>query len=695
VSRLGRDGLLIGRPHETASPADNAGVTSFGVVAVTESVPSARSRWVGAGLAALVACVSVLGAWLALGPGGRSLHALVDDHTLVNAVDGVEMGGIAALLIWLRPRNRVGWLLLLCAATEAVAILGEGWALASDALSLPARAPLAWVGSFVWVPSLVLTATALPAIYPTGRATTCGARRIVRGGWASALCAMVGTAGLDATYRSSAPGPDLGDNPLTHDHGQAVFLAILVAGAVSALCLMAATVVWTLRRLRRSSSPEREQLAWLVACVVPSLVAAVAAPPVVAFTLSMLVNIGLPIGIVRHQLFDIKVILRRGLLYGLLLALGAAAYVAVVSVIGLITPSTSAPPFFAAASAALIVVPAHRWASGAVTRLVYGDRDDPVRALDRVGRHLGSRDATDLDAVAHAVADALRSPQVEIRDSAGTEVGRSGDVDDVPMHEATLHHGGRVVGTLRVAWRTRADRFSRADRRLIDTLAAPVAVALSAAVLARELAGSHARIVAVRDTERRALRNDLHDGLGPALSGVALGIEAALKAPDSASVKEILGVVHDEARTLVSEVRAIIEDLGPDAGLRGGLVSALRSHASAVATLTGLEVTVVARDELPALDAAVEAALHRIAAEALTNVVRHAGARHVTVRLDVDADTVRLVVADDGRGLLDAPEGVGRASMRGRACSVGGRLDIASRDGRGTVVTAEVPWRSS
>jgi signal transduction histidine kinase len=338
------------------------------------------------------------------------------------------------------------------------------------------------------------------------------------------------------------------------------------------------------------------------------------------------------------------------------------------------------------------VVPGHRWLNGTVTRLVYGDRDDPVRALDRVGRHLGSREATDLDAIAHAVADALRSPRVEIRDSEGGEVGRSGDLDGLPMHEAPLHHAGRFVGTLCVAWRTAADRFSRADLRLIDTLAAPVAVALSAAVLAQELAGSHARIIAVRDTERRALRNDLHDGLGPALSGVALGIEAALKAPDDANVKEILGVVHGEVRTLVGEVRAIIEDLGHDAAIHGGLLSALRSHASAVGTLTGLEVT-VRGDELPAVDAAVEAALHRIATEALTNVVRHARASHVTVCLEVDDAVLRLSVADDGRGLRGAPEGVGRASMRERARAVGGRLDITTSDRGGTVVTAEVPWR--
>jgi signal transduction histidine kinase len=282
---------------------------------------------------------------------------------------------------------------------------------------------------------------------------------------------------------------------------------------------------------------------------------------------------------------------------------------------------------------------------------------------------------------------------VEIWNAAGGEVGRSGASDDVPMQEAPLYHAGRFVGTMRLGWRTAADRFSRPDLRLIETLAAPVAVALSAAVLAQEVAGSHARIIAVRDTERRTLRNDLHDGLGPALSGVALGIEAALRAVDDADVKNLLTVVHDEVRTLVGEVRAIIDDLGTDGEVRGGLVGALRSHAGAVGTLTGLEVTIVAGEDLPGLERSVETALYRIAAEALTNVVRHANAHHVTVSVEADAQAVRVIVADDGSGLQGAPEGIGRASMRERAGSVGGRLDITAGDG-GTVVTAEVPWRS-
>ncbi len=655
---------------------------------------TARDSWRPAGpaLAALVAATSAAGTWLALGPGGYTVSGLIHEHLLTNAVDGVGIGAIAGLLVWLRPANRVGWLLMSCAAAEASAILATGWVLASFAVPLPGRTAVAWVGSWVWVPALVLPATVLPAVYPSGRAATRIARRIVGAGWLTSLCAAAGIAGLDGPYRSSAPGHALGHNPLSGGHGQVLFTTLLVAGGASALLLIVFTVGWMLRRLRYARSPEREQLAWLVVAVVPSLVAGATAPPALAFVVSMVVSLALPIGIVRHQLFDIKIVLRRGLVYGLLLGLAAVAYLAVATLVGRLTPSTTGPPMFGAAATALLVVPGHRWLTGAVGRLVYGDRDDPVRALGRVGRQLGSREVTDLDAVAGAVADALRSPRVELRGPTGVELGRWGTADDLPVQEVPLRHAGSEVGLLSIAWRSPADRFSRADLRLVETLAAPVAVALRATVLAQELAESQARIVAVRDTERRALRDDLHDGLGPALSGVALGIEAALKAGDEQGVKQILGVVHGEVSNLVGEVRAIISDLGPDGGVRGGLVTALRSHADTVSALTGLDVVVVAPG-LPDLDPPVEVALHRIAAEALTNVVRHAAARRATVTLAATDDLVRLSVADDGRGLEGAAEGVGRASMRERARGVGGRLDIGAGQAGGTTVTAEVPRR--
>ncbi|HET7305791.1 MAG TPA: hypothetical protein VFJ12_14715 [Segeticoccus sp.] len=126
-------------------------------------------RWGGPVVGLLVVLAAVAGTWLAAGPGGRSLGGLMDDNVLTSAVNGVEIGAIATVLVFLRPGHRVGWLLLYAGAANSVTILGEGWALASYHVDLPGRVLMAWLGSWAWVTTLILGGTALPAIYPSGR----------------------------------------------------------------------------------------------------------------------------------------------------------------------------------------------------------------------------------------------------------------------------------------------------------------------------------------------------------------------------------------------------------------------------------------------------------------------------------------------------------------------------------------------
>lgn len=646
--------------------------------------------WAGPAAGLVVVVASVVGLWLAEGPGARGFGGLMHDNVLNNAVNGVVLGGIAGILLYLRPAHRVGWLLMYAASANAVAILGEGWALATFHTGLPGRAVAAWFGSWTWATALLLGATVLPAIYPDGHATDRFSRRVVRIAWTVSLIAGACLALLDGPYREVVPGHHLGHNPVSGGRFELPLIVVAaVAGAVGVVTAIA-TLVWMVRRLRRSVSPEREQLAWLFVSVVPTVIGAVVANPPTMFAITLVTSITLVIGIVRYQLFDIKLVLRSGLLYGLLLALGVGAYAGVVEVISLMTTRRAIPSVFAAGTVALAVVPVYRWLTGAVGRLVYGDRADPVRALGRMGRELGNAQGGDLASITGAVASSVRSPYVVVRDADGAVLAQTGRPEGNPVHEVSLRHAGVEVGRLEVAWRTGSDAFSGTDRRLLEALAGPVAVAVHAAKLAAEVGESRARVIAVRDRERRELRNDLHDGLGPSLSGVALGIEAALRADDDQRVREILGVVHAEVNGMVKEVRHLIDDLGPAGLEHGGLDVALRSHAEAVAAVGGVQVDVDVAP-LPSLAMPVEVALYRVAGEALTNVVRHAHARHASVLVVPRADTIRLVVEDDGRGIGVAPAGVGRSSMAERIASVGGTLTVVERPGGGTVVTAVVP----
>jgi two-component system, NarL family, sensor kinase len=642
-----------------------------------------------------VACVAaaLAGFMLALGPGGRSFDGLLHDNVVNNLVNGTTLGLLAAVLTRLRPANRIGWLVLAIAWCNGVAILGEGWALASYRLALPGRTAAAWLGSWPWILALLLGPTLLPLLYPTGRTTSRFAHRLAVAVTSAVLVVAGGLALLDDAYQGVAPGHSLGANPLSHGHLQGVVAAVAVVGVVFALML--GVVAWghTIRRLWRSASPEREQLAWLLAMVGPLLIVVPLDLPWLTFAIQAASPVGLLVGIVRYDLFDIKFVLRSGLLYGTLSLVAVGAYFGLVALITRITPPGTVPSLFAVAAVALVVVPVRGWLQRGVVRLVYGDRADPVRALARIARSMrgAADDPTGLALMLGGIAEALRSPYVAVTGGDGVPLAEAGSAHARHrLHVVELEHAGEAVGRLLVAPRTTRDRFGAADRRLLDALAGPVAAAVRAGLMTQEVAASRARVLAVRESERSRLRADLHDGLGPSLSGVALGLEAAESslAERPARVAEMLPVLRREVDHLVTEVRGIIDDLGPT---QLDLVTALRGQVES-ASASGRVVELHHSGPVDRLPGAVAVAAHRIAGEALSNAVRHAGATRISVCLASEPDALTVEVADDGCGGVAPREGgIGLGSMRRRAEAVGGLLTVTGAPGRGTTVVARLP----
>jgi signal transduction histidine kinase len=655
-----------------------------------------RRQLSGALAGALLAGLSVAGTWLALGPGQRSVHGMLDDIVLNNAINGVVFGVIAAVLLALRPAHRIGWLLLYVAAVNAVTVLGEGWTLTTFHHDVPGRALAAWLASWVWVPALPLGATVLPAIYPTGRAVDRFARRVVRIGWAGGILAGVSVAMLDDAFRSVAPGHPLGHNPVSGGRAQGLFVGLAVTAALVEVVLVVVTVAWTLRRLRRSVSPEREQLSWLVVSVLPLLVGVFLGSPVVLFALTVLTSVTLVIGIVRHQLFDIKLVLRSGLVYAVLTALAVAVYFGVVGLITTMTARGTVPTLFALATVGLVLVPAHRRLQQSFGRRVYGDRGDPLRALSRVAEGIRMHDSEDpsgMRPMLEGLAQALRSPYVALRTSAGESA--VGVADGHPLLTVPLEYAGERVGDLVVAGRTPRDPLGPADRRLLAVLAGPVATAVRAGLTAHELAVSRARVLAVREGERRRLREDLHDGLGPSLSGVALGLEAARGSATSHPdrLPAILEVLHHEVDSLVTEVRGIIDDLGPG---DVDLLASVRGHVESLSAAGDVAIVLTHAGPVDSAPGEVAVAAQRIVGEALTNAVRHARAQRIDVSVTGRAGSLAVEVSDDGTGeVATRPGGVGLASMRQRAESVGGTLTVSAVPGAGTRVRAVLPWEEA
>lgn len=294
------------------------------------------------------------------------------------------------------------------------------------------------------------------------------------------------------------------------------------------------------------------------------------------------------------------------------------------------------------------------------------------------------------------VRDALKLPYAAIA-LGETQADRFVAADAGAPAATTLHmplaFRGAAVGELRLAPRTPGQECTSRDLALLDDFARPAGVAAHAVALTAQLRHARRRLIAAREEERRRLRRDLHDGLGPALASQILSLDAAglLVRSDPDRAQALLEGVREQVKDAVGDVRRLIYDLRPPVLDDRGLAAAVREQAAGAAR-GGLKVVVHAPERLPDLPAAVETAAYRIVGEALANVVRHAGATSCDVHLACGDAALLVEVRDDGRGLQpDRPSGVGLASMRERATELGGTCSVKPHDGGGTVVCAMLP----
>jgi signal transduction histidine kinase len=244
-----------------------------------------------------------------------------------------------------------------------------------------------------------------------------------------------------------------------------------------------------------------------------------------------------------------------------------------------------------------------------------------------------------------------------------------------------------TIGQLLLATRAPGESFNPADHRLLDDLARQAGVAAHAVRLMADLQRSRERLVTAREEERRRLRRDLHDGLGPALAAQTLKIGSArmIYPRDPITADALLAELERDMEASLADVRRLVYNLRPPALDELGLIGAIRDSIAQYRRRKGepevgrLSVSVDAPDELPALPAAVEVAAYRIVQEALTNVIRHAHARQLTI-------------LDDGTGLATSRRaGVGLASMRERAMELGGTWAVEALPASGTRVYAQLP----
>ena len=506
---------------------------------------------------------------------------------------------------------------------------------------------------------------------------------------------------------------------------------IWVALSVWTVALGAAVYAQGYRYLRVSGTMQRQQIKWVVFGISAGLagflgtnvaVSAIAPVPdspaavlvhlaghTVSYAAMFLIPISIGIAILRYHLFDIDLIIRRTLVYGTLTASVVGLYVLVVGGLGVMLQvrGNLLVSILAAGLVAVLFQPLRERLQRGVNRLLYGERDDPYAVLSRLGSRLESRLAPDavLPAVTRTLQEALRLPyaEIQLKRKEGFETAAAAGSPVENTLRLPLVYGGETVGRLVLGPRVGDEGFADAERRLLEDLAHQIGAPAHAALmtdealrLSADLQRSRERLVEAREEERRRLRRDLHDGLGPQLSSQALTVDAAraLMRTDPDAAEELLLDLKADAQNAVTDIRRLVYGLRPPALDDLGLLGALRETAAQYGA-KGLGVSVIAPEKLPPLSAAVEVAAYRIAQEALTNVARHAAARSARVSLTLDeGDVLCVEVSDDGVGMPDqetSHSGVGLTSMRERATELGGNLAVEALPGGGTRVRARLP----
>lgn len=636
--------------------------------------------------------------------------------TLVELPPSLSFAGMGALIIARRPGHVVGWLLLLIGlplVLEQAGIQYATYTFLTQPDSLPAGGFVIWLTFGVW--GLGYGGIALlTLLFPTGRPLS------PRWGWIGWV--IIGAAGawVMLTWIVLWPhrGPALlSETPPSGLEGmEMVGLGLLNLITVGFLAAVVSAIV----RLRRTAGVERQQLKWFVYAVTLTIIVMLILTLIVNFVpqagdetaiqnfTSLVysfafstIPIAIGIAILRYRLWDIDFLIHRTLVYGSLTASVVALYILVVGGLGALFQARGDLfiSILATGLVAVLFAPLRDRLQRGVNRLLYGERDDPYAVLSRLGRQLETTLAPDavLPTIVATIKEALRLPYTAIvLDQAGedTLAAAAGTPTPQPVYVPLIYQGEQL-GHLLLGAHAPGEAFTPVEQRLLNDLARQVGVALAAVRLTTDLQRSRQRLVTARAEERRRLRRDLHDGLGPQLASHALKLEAARDLirtnPDRAEM--LLNSLIEKSQGIVSEVRRLVYDLRPPALDELGLLGAVREY-MAQNGVNGLQISLDAPEHLPPLPAAVEVAAYRIIQEAVTNVIRHARARTCQISLTMTDEpaALHLGICDDGLGLpAGYHAGVGLGSMRERAQELGGECMIETVTSGGVRVSAFLP----
>lgn len=642
-------------------------------------------------------------------------------HQLLLPVSTTIFALLGVVVIDHRPGNVIGRLFLLTGTAYAITGLAAGiivyGSLLPTAISSILMDLALWLDNWVWMPATLLPTTFVFLLFPDGRLPSPRWRPVA---WAAGLGLVFVILGL-----ALHPGPVeswlTGSNPYGLEGMEAPLEAVINLGSLLLMIGSVGSILALLLRFHRSRATEREQMKWLayVGLVIFLLLfisipvmlggglyepGALDVSIVLTNVVILMIGIAAAIAIVGYRLYDIDVLINRTLVYAVMTGIIVLIYGLVVGAVGVLLEAQGNwwLAFVATGLVAVLFQPIRNRLQRGVNRLLYGQRDEPFEVMVHLGQRLEQTITPDsaYPTIVETVAQAMRLPYVAIQipqDGRRRTISAYG----IPGNELVsyeLTHQGEIVGWLQIGHRAPDEALNPADKRLLRNIARQAGTAVHNAQLTVDLQRSRQQIVTGREEERRRLRRDLHDGLGPSLASLLLEARVLRRMirDDPAAAESLADEMQTDIRATIDDVRRVVNELRPPALDDLGLVSALQVMAAKLGRAgdqasPSLNVQIDAPADLPPLPAAVEVAAYRIVQEGLTNVLHHAQARQAVVRLRVNGD-LRVEIWDDGAGFQTRREGsLGLISMRERAAELGGRCEISSSPQSGTLIAATLP----
>jgi len=626
---------------------------------------------------------------------------------------GVPILGI--VVVNKRPRNAIGWIFIVAGAALAVASFGQAYALhvlLAEPGTLPAGRALAWLSNVLW-PIPLVALILLFLLFPTGHLPSARWRPVV---WFVMVIYALLTIGalILATAGWSDPFEGINVDPGGVGDLARVVIVIAVLAEIVALVL---SVVSLVVRFRRSTGAERLQLKWFVSA---AAVAAVAFSvgfffdsPLVSAIVSISVAflyVAIGIAMLKHNLYDIDLIINKTITYGALAALITAIYVIVVVVIGAFIGVTEGVSLLATAVVAVAFQPIRRRAQQIANRLVYGERATPYEVLSRFSEHVGETYSGEdiLVRMARLLAEGTGATSAVVWLRVGDEVRpvaswpTNGAIasaipfmaDEPPVVDGAtasipVRHQRELLGLLTVT-KPPNESLSPVEEKLVTDLAGQAGLVLANFKLIEDLRASRQRLVAAQDAERRRLERNLHDGAQQQLVALAVRLRLArtTASKDLAEADRMLEQLEGDVTDVLENLRELARGVYPPLLADQGLAAAIEAQARR----SPLPVRVEA-DGIGRYPQELETAVYFCTLEALQNAAKYAQANEVAVSLLEDHGELVLSIRDDGVGFDRAATqlGAGLQNMADRLAALGGTLTVRSRPGAGTTIEGRVP----